>query len=115
MTLIEHAGGRPAIDGSAYVASTAVISGDVSVGPGSRVLHGAVLTADGGPVSVGAACVVVENAVLRGTRRHPLRIGDHVLVGPRAYLSGCTIEEESLASMLTILPRRRLMSPTMSP
>src|SRR5436190_12305255 len=94
MTLIEHAGTRPTIDESAYVAPTAVLSGAVSVGPGSRVLHGAVLTAEGGPVTVGRACVVMENAMLRGTRRHPLRVGDHVLVGPRAYLSGCAVETE---------------------
>jgi len=34
----------------------------------------------------------MENAVIRGTARHPALLGDHVLVGPRAYLSGCTVE-----------------------
>jgi carbonic anhydrase/acetyltransferase-like protein (isoleucine patch superfamily) len=33
----------------------------------------------------------MENAVIRGARRFPVAIGDHVLVGPRASLSGCTI------------------------
>jgi carbonic anhydrase/acetyltransferase-like protein (isoleucine patch superfamily) len=37
----------------------------------------------------------MENAVVRGTPKHPLRIGDRVLVGPRAYLSGCTIDDEA--------------------
>jgi carbonic anhydrase/acetyltransferase-like protein (isoleucine patch superfamily) len=36
----------------------------------------------------------MENAVLRGTRRHALTVGDRVLIGPRAYLSGCTVEDE---------------------
>jgi carbonic anhydrase/acetyltransferase-like protein (isoleucine patch superfamily) len=35
----------------------------------------------------------METAVVRGSRRHPVRIGDHVLIGPRAYLTGCTIED----------------------
>jgi carbonic anhydrase/acetyltransferase-like protein (isoleucine patch superfamily) len=35
----------------------------------------------------------MENALLRGTPRHPLSIGDHVLVGPRAALTGCTVED----------------------
>ena len=92
--LIEHGGKRPSIDASAYVSPAAVLSGDVLVGPDSRVLHGAILTSEGGPVVVGARCVVMENAVLRGTRRHPLTLGDDVLVGPRASLSGCTVEDE---------------------
>jgi carbonic anhydrase/acetyltransferase-like protein (isoleucine patch superfamily) len=92
--LIEHAGASPRIDPSAWVAPNATVSGDVEIGPETRVLFGAVLTAEGGPIRVGSECVVMENAVLRGTRKHPLSLGDRVLVGPRAYLSGCTIEDE---------------------
>lgn len=90
--LFEHQGRRPSLDPDTTVAPTAVLSGDVRVGPGSRILHGAVLTSEGGPVVLGSRCVVMENAVLRGTKRHPLEIGDDVLVGPRAYLTGCTVE-----------------------
>jgi len=84
----------PAVDPEAYVAPTAVLSGQVRVGPGSCVLHGAVLTADGGPVDVGASCVIMEHAVLRGTAPHPLAMGDHVLAGPHSYLTGCRIDDE---------------------
>ncbi len=70
------------------------MSGDVVVGPDCRVMFGAVLTADGGPVEIGAQCIIMENAVIRGTPKHPTRIGDHVLVGPRAYLTGCTIADD---------------------
>ena len=69
----------PSVDSAAYVAPTAVLSGEVRVGPGSCVLHGAVLSADGGPVEIGSNCVIMEHAVLRGTPRHPLVTGDHVL------------------------------------
>jgi carbonic anhydrase/acetyltransferase-like protein (isoleucine patch superfamily) len=84
----------PSVHPDAYVAPTAVLSGQVRVGPGSCVLHGAVLTADGGPVDVGANCVIMEHAVLRATPRHPLAIGDHVLAGPHCYLTGCQIGDE---------------------
>ncbi len=58
---------------------------------------------------VGARCVVMENAVLRGTRKHPLTVGDRVLVGPRAYLSGCTVGDESfLATGATVFNGARL-------
>ena len=91
---IRHRESTPSVDPEAYVAPTAVLSGQVRVGPGSCVLHGAVLSADGGPVEVGANCVIMEHAVLRGTPRHPLRIGDHVLAGPHSYLTGCTVGDE---------------------
>jgi carbonic anhydrase/acetyltransferase-like protein (isoleucine patch superfamily) len=35
----------------------------------------------------------MENAVLRGTKRHPLSISNNVLIGPHAHLTGCTIAE----------------------
>ena len=84
----------PSVHPDAYVAPTAVLSGQVHIGRGSCVLHGAVLTADGGPVEIGANCVVMEHAVLRGTPQHPLVVGDHVLAGPHSYLTGCRIGDE---------------------
>lgn len=92
--LLEHRGLSPVIDPTAYIAPTATVCGDVYVGPGCRVLFGAVLTAEGGQVELGSECVVMENAVLRATAQDPLRLGRHVLVGPRAYLTGCTAEDD---------------------
>src|SRR5437762_1379283 len=92
--LLEHEGRRPRIDDSAYVAPTAVVCGDVTIGPDCRVLFGAVLTAESGPVVLGSRCIVMEQAVLRGTATHPLRLATHVLVGPHAHLSGCIVDDD---------------------
>jgi gamma-carbonic anhydrase len=89
--LIEHRGSVPEVDPSAYVAPTAVLCGAVRVGPGARVLFGAVLTAEDGQVSVGARTIVMENAVIRGRARHPTVIGDDVLVGPQAHVNGARV------------------------
>jgi carbonic anhydrase/acetyltransferase-like protein (isoleucine patch superfamily) len=91
---IRHGNEIPSVAPDAHIAATAVLSGRVRVGPGSCVLHGAVLTDDGGAVDIGANCVVMEHAVLRGTPRHPLTLGDHVLVGPHSYLTGAAIGDE---------------------
>ena len=69
--LIEHRGKRPRVHPTAYVAPTATLCGDVSVGPESRILFGAVLTAEGAPVTIGAECIVMEGAVLRGAPTFP--------------------------------------------
>jgi carbonic anhydrase/acetyltransferase-like protein (isoleucine patch superfamily) len=82
------------IDVSAWVAPTAVVTGEVTLGPGVRVLHGAVLNGDRGPLVLGEDVVVMENAVLRGRPEHPLVVGDAVLIGPHAHLNGARIEDE---------------------
>jgi carbonic anhydrase/acetyltransferase-like protein (isoleucine patch superfamily) len=92
--LLEHRGRRPVVPESAYVAPSAVLCGAVVLGEGSRVLHGAVLTAEDGEVRVGSNCVVMENALVRGRARHPTLIGDAVLVGPHAHVNGATVEDE---------------------
>lgn len=91
---IQHAGAAPRVHPTAYVAPNAVLSGDVTVGAHTSILYGAVLTADGGPVEIGSHCVVMENAVVRGAPGCAARIGDHVLIGPHAHVSGCTVERD---------------------
>ena len=91
--LIKHQGKPPKIHGSAYVAPGAIACGDVTVGEGARILHGAVVTAEGGKISIGRYCVVMQNAVIRSTARHSASMGDHCLIGPNAHLAGCTLEE----------------------
>jgi len=48
--LLTHLGRRPRVHPTAYVAPTATLCGDVVVGSESRVLFGAVLVAEGGPI-----------------------------------------------------------------
>lgn len=53
--LVEHRGMRPEVHPTAWIAPTAVICGDVRVGPDARVLWNAVVTAEDGRVELGAA------------------------------------------------------------
>jgi len=91
--LLEHDGISPQVHPTAYVAPTAVLCGDVTVDAHCRILFGAVLVAESGPVRIGGHTIVMENAVLRGTLRHPLTVEGHTLIGPHAHLSGCTIAD----------------------
>jgi len=92
--LLTHSGKSPRIDATAYVAPNAVVCGDVSIGPGCRVLFGAQIVAEGQSIAIGSECIVMENAVLRSTARHALRIGNNCLIGPQTHLVGCTIEDQ---------------------
>jgi carbonic anhydrase/acetyltransferase-like protein (isoleucine patch superfamily) len=107
--ILQHGDSRPRIHPSAYVAPNAVVCGDVTIGENCRILFGAVLVAEGGPILLGSHCIIMENAVLRGSRRHPTLIGNHVLVGPRTYLTGCTVEDNAfLATGTTVFNGARI-------
>lgn len=86
---------RPKIHSSAYVAPTAVVSGDVTIAAGCAVLHAAVITAEGAPITIGEESVIMEHAVLKAsggsTLSFTLKIGKHCIVGPHAYVVGATI------------------------
>lgn len=90
----EHLGAQPRIHTTAVVAPSAVISGDVTIGAHSQVLHGAVITAEGGAITIGESVIVMENALIRASATDPVHIGDHVLVGPMASISGATVADE---------------------
>ncbi len=90
----EHLGVEPRIHETAVIAPTAVISGDVTIGPDCQVLHGAVITSEGGPITLGESVIVMENALIRASATNPVHIGDHTLVGPMASVSGATIGDE---------------------
>jgi carbonic anhydrase/acetyltransferase-like protein (isoleucine patch superfamily) len=107
--ILEHGGTRPGIDPSARIAPNAVICGDVTIGPDSSVGFGAVITAESGKVTIGKNCVVMDTAVIRGVRNNPVSIADNVLIGPRAYVVGCTIESDAfIATGATIFNGARI-------
>ena len=92
--LYEHLGARPRIHDTAVIAPTAVLSGDVEIGPHCQVLHGAVITAEGGPITLGEHVIVMENALIRATAADSVHIGSHTLLGTLASIAGATIGEE---------------------
>lgn len=89
-------GHRPVIHPDCYVAASAVVAGDVELGGGSAVLDGAVIVGESAPVRIGAECVIMEHAVIRGAGQHPSTLGDRVLVGPHAHVTGARIDDECL-------------------
>jgi gamma-carbonic anhydrase len=92
----------------AWVSPHAIVTGDVTIGAGSRILDLAVLHAVQGPVVIGSDVIVMEHAVLRGRAGHPLVIGDAVMVGPHTHLNGTRIEDEVfVATGVSMFPGSR--------
>ncbi|MGB4485152.1 MULTISPECIES: gamma carbonic anhydrase family protein [unclassified Pseudomonas] len=85
---------RQQIAATARIASSAILEGNISIGAGTVVGHGAVLVAEGGTLMIGENCIIMENAVIRSTAHDDCHIGNHVMVGPHSHLSGCRIDDE---------------------
>ncbi|MBT2596540.1 gamma carbonic anhydrase family protein [Arthrobacter sp. ISL-72] len=107
--LIEHRGIQPSLHPDAYVATTAVIIGDVAIASGARIMHGAVLNAEDGQVRIGRNTVIMENTVVRGRSRHGVFVGNSVMVGPHAHLNGTVVEDEAfIATGASLFPGSRV-------
>ena len=90
---------NPVIDKDAWVAPTASVVGEVTLGAGASVWYGAVLRADDEVVSVGRDTNVQDGAVLHADPGFPCKLGDGVTVGHGAIVHGATVGSGSLVGM----------------
>lgn len=86
-----------------WVAPSAVIVGDVTIGEESSVWHHAVLRGDLDAIEVGEATNIQEHCVVHVDEGRPARIGSRVVVGHGAIVHGCTIEDECTIGMGAIV------------
>jgi len=93
---IEYRGKRPKVDPSAFVAPTAVLIGDVEVGPQSSIWFGTVIRADNGPIRIGARTSIQDNAVVHVSEHGQTIVGDDVTVGHCAVMEDCVIKAHAL-------------------
>src|SRR5260370_5266405 len=94
--IIQHDGKRPKVDPTAWIAPDATVCGDVTIGPGARVLYGArIIAENGGTIRIGRDCIVMENAVVRAPRTHPCTVGDHCLIAPHAHVVRATLPRQA--------------------
>lgn len=111
--VIPFAGKTPRIHPTAFVAPTAVIIGDVTVGAEASVWFGAVLRGDDPEhgVTIGRRTSVQENCVVHVGHWGPTVVGDDVTVGHGAKFECCTIGDRSVIGMnAVILQRARIGS-----
>ena len=93
-------GMTPVIDPAAWVHRSAVVMGDVHLGPDVTVWPTAVLRGDMGPIRIGAASNIQDGAVCHDTSGlSETIVGSKVTVGHRAVLHGCVVEDHCLIGM----------------
>jgi carbonic anhydrase/acetyltransferase-like protein (isoleucine patch superfamily) len=93
----------PSIHPTAFIAPGAVVIGDVTLDAETSVWYTAVLRGDMAPISIGARSNLQDGAIVHVDEGIPCRVGQRVGVGHRAILHGCTIEDDCLIGMGSIL------------
>ena len=99
----------PTIDPSVYIAETASVIGDVTIGAGSSVWASAVIRADNDSITIGAGTNIQDGAVLHADPGEPLVIGSNVTVGHQAMLHGCTVEDGALIGIQAVVLNQALI------
>ena len=93
-------GAEPTHDDTNYVAETAVLIGDVTLGRDASIWHHCTLRGDVHWIRVGAETNVQDHTVVHVTHgTAPTDIGARVTIGHGAIVHGCTIENEVLVGM----------------
>jgi carbonic anhydrase/acetyltransferase-like protein (isoleucine patch superfamily) len=99
----------PAIDPDAYVHPDAVVIGAVELAAGASVWPGAVLRGDTGAIRIGERTSIQDGTVVHTTHESPTLIGADCVVGHRAHLEGCVVEDGCLiGSGSMVLNRARV-------
>lgn len=93
----------PAIGKNVFIAPTAVVIGNVTIGDGASIWFNAVLRGDMAPITIGANTNIQDNCTIHTDFGKPATIADNVTVGHNAVVHGCTIEAGSLIGIGAIV------------
>ena len=94
----------PSIDPTAWIAPSAEVIGDVTIGAESSVWFQSVIRGDVHWIRIGCRTNIQDLSICHVTRQtHSLTIGDDVTVGHRVILHGCTLGNRILVGMGSII------------
>lgn len=89
----------PRVDPSAFLASSAIIRGRVTIEANAVILFGVVIRAEEDEVHVGAHTNIQDNAVVHCDAGFPARIGSRTTVGHGAIVHGASIGDGCLVGI----------------
>ena len=93
----------PRIHPSVFVAPSAVVVGDVTLGEDSSVWYGAVLRGDINRIIIGAQTNLQDGVIVHLANEFPAVVADRVTVGHGAIVHACTVDDEVLIGMGAII------------
>jgi carbonic anhydrase/acetyltransferase-like protein (isoleucine patch superfamily) len=91
------------LDGTRLIAETAVVIGDVEIGPGTNIWFHSIVRGDQNYIRIGSHCCVQDACILHVEKELPLIIEDEVAFGHRAVVHACKIGRGSLIGIGAIV------------
>lgn len=86
-----------------FIATTADVIGDVTIGEGSSIWYGAVARGDMSYITIGKCTNIQDNATVHVDTNLPCEIGDYTTIGHNAVVHGCKVGNNCLIGMGAIL------------
>jgi carbonic anhydrase/acetyltransferase-like protein (isoleucine patch superfamily) len=77
---------------AAFIASNAVVIGNITIQEGANIWYGAVIRGDVEAIIIGKYSNVQDGAILHGDPGKPTIVGDYVTIGHRAVIHSAHIE-----------------------
>ena len=103
-TILPVNGKLPQIGENCFIAANATIVGEVSMGADCSVWFNAVIRGDVHFIKMGDKVNVQDGAIIHCTyQKHPTTIGNNVSIGHNAMVHGCTIHDNVLIGMGSIV------------
>ena len=97
MPIHPYRGREPKLGRGVFLAPSAVVTGDVELGDDVSFWFHTAARGDVHWIRIGAGTNIQDGTILHVTHeRHPLSIGEGVVVGHSAMVHGCTIEDGAL-------------------
>jgi carbonic anhydrase/acetyltransferase-like protein (isoleucine patch superfamily) len=103
MALYELDGIAPRLDPTAWVADSAQVMGNVSLGADTSVWFGTVIRGDTESITIGRGSNIQDGSVMHADIGMPIVVGENVTVGHKVMLHGCTIGDETLIGIGAIV------------
>ncbi|MCP3876281.1 MAG: gamma carbonic anhydrase family protein [Desulfobacteraceae bacterium] len=103
MTLYSYKNNQPKIHKSVFIAPTAELIGNIHINKNSSIWFQSVLRGDFDKISIGERTNIQDLCTCHADEKVPLKIGNGVTIGHRSIIHGCTIEDECLIGMGSIV------------
>lgn len=91
------------IDQDTFIAPSADVIGQVTIGAGSSIWYNCVLRGDIAQIVVGQCSNVQDGSTVHVDTTKPALIGNYVTIGHNAIIHGCTIKDRVLIGMGAIV------------
>ncbi len=88
---------------SVFIAETATVIGDVTIGRDSSVWFSAVVRGDSAPIMISEGTNIQDNAVIHVAAGMPAVVGAHVTIGHGAIVHAATVDDNVLIGMGAII------------